>query len=604
MNIYLNFIFKAKTYTLSVCLLLLSTSCVNNKKTEIKELNTKTHKLENLYGNHLVMAYQYLDSINIKNNDDTNKKYYINSRKHFKKSEPILSYIEKENYKSLNSPNLLRIQEEDPTDIKINQPIGYQVIEENLFSDSMDSLALSRALKVTSGRLKLIEHNKDLSFKDYHVLWLIRDAVIRTATTGLSNFDSPILGASLKESIYVSSTLKDILNIYQKNFKNKALLETWETELNNSIKALDTGFEEFDRYGFIKNHTNKQLELIKITQDDWGIEFPFELALKNNITRLFSDNTFNLDYFSDYKSDTTHLSTKIELGKQLFNDKRLSIKNNMSCATCHIKEKAFTDGKITFNKNLKRNTPTLTYAGLQKSFFFDNRSGSLEGQIVGVVTNHDEFNSDLQHIVNVVKKDINYSKGFDSLYKRGATDMNIRHSIASYVRSLNNFNSKFDNNINGKENNINKIEKKGFNLFMGKAACATCHFPPLFNGTVPPNFSESELEIIGVPETKENKTLDNDLGRYYLFNTPERKGTFKTPTIRNIELTAPYMHNGVYKSLEQVMEFYNKGGGVGLGFNLPHQTLPFDDLDLTDEEIQAIISFMKTLTDNGVPEVN
>ncbi len=598
MNIYLNFKFKAKAYTLGVCLLLLSLSCQKKENKNIKKQDTKKDKLEKLYSHNLIMAYQYLDSININKNIDTNKNLYIKSRKFFKKSEPILSYIEKENYKSLNSPNLLRIQEEDLTDIKINQPIGYQVIEENLFSDTIDTLALSRALKVTIGRLKLIENNKDLNFKDYHILWIIKDAITRIATTGLSNFDSPMLGASLKESGYALLTLHDILDIYKSNFKNKVLLKEWKLELEHSLETLNTDFDRLDRYSFIKNRTHKQLELLNATQKDWKVEFPLEFAIKNNATSLFSNNTFNLDYFSDYKSDTTHLKTKIKLGKALFKDNRFSINNDMSCATCHIKEKAFTDGKITFNKKLKRNTPTLTYSGLQKSFFFDNRSGSLEGQIVGVINNHDEFNTGLEHIIDIVKSDKNYSKSFDTLYKRGATDMNIRHSIASYVRSLNTFNSKFDNNINGKEETLTIIERKGFNLFMGRAACASCHFPPLFNGTVPPNFNESELEIIGVSETNRNKKLDDDLGRYNIFKTQERKGAFKTPTIRNIALTAPYMHNGVYETLEEVMDFYNKGGGAGLGFDVPHQTLPFDTLDLSDDEQQAIIAFMKTLTDN------
>ncbi|MDD7887364.1 cytochrome-c peroxidase [Flavivirga sp. 57AJ16] len=603
MNIYLNFIFKAKTYTMGVCLLLLSISCIDKEKNNTETPITKTDKLEKLYSNHLVMAYKYMDSIDITNHNEINKKHYINSRTYFKKSEPILAYIEKENYKSLNSPNLLRIQEEDPTDIKINQPIGYQVIEENLFSETMDTLVLSRALNVTSGRLKLIVNNTDLNFKDYHVLWVVRDAIVRLATTGLSNFDSPVLGTSLNESSYALGTLNDILDIYQSNFKDKDLFLKWKTTLVNSQKTLNTDFDSLDRYGFIKNHTNKQLELLKATQEDWNVEFPLEFALKNNATSLFSKNTFNWEYFSDYKNDTIHLSTKMALGKKLFNDKRFSIKNNMSCATCHIKEKAFTDGKVTFNKNLKRNTPALTYSGLQKAFFLDNRSGSLEGQIVGVVTNHDEFNTDLQHIIKTVKSDKNYSKAFDTLYSRGTTDMNIRHSIASYVRSLNEFNSKFDNNINGKENTLTHVEKRGFNLFMGKAACATCHFPPLFNGTVPPYFNESELEIIGVPETKENKKLDDDLGRYDLFKTEERKGAFKTPSIRNAELTGPYMHNGVYETLEEVMDFYNKGGGAGLGFNVPHQTLPFDNLELSEEETQAIIAFMKTLTDENLHKI-
>ena len=135
---------------------------------------------------------------------------------------------------------------------------------------------------------------------------------------------------------------------------------------------------------------------------------------------------------------------------------------------------------------------------------------------------------------------------------------------------------------------------------MGKALCATCHFMPLTSGTVPPFFTDTEKEVIGVPETAANKELDDDLGFYFMYEEPIQLGMFKTPTVRNAELTAPYMHNGVYESLEEVIDFYNKGGGGGLGFDLPHQTLPFDNLELTAEEQQALIAFLKTLTD--VPE--
>ncbi|MDO6802236.1 cytochrome c peroxidase [Wenyingzhuangia sp. 1_MG-2023] len=593
MNTYLNFIFKAKAYTIGVCLLLLSFSC---KRKENEQTISPTSKLEKSYKKNLEIAYQYLDSISIDGNQK-NKSHYINSRKYFKKTEPILSYLEKDNFKSLNAPNLIRIQEEDPTDIKIRQPIGYQVIEENLLTDEMDTLALKRAIKVTSGRLKLIKNNTKFYFKNYHVLWMVRDQLVRIATTGLSNFDSPILGQSLQESIYTLETIEEILKVYKNQFNSDKLYQAWEKELSQAIKILKTDFDTFDRYEYIKSHAQTQIELWNKTVKDWEVEFPFELAMTNDFESLFSEQMFNMGYFSDYKSDTVHLKQKIQLGKQLFNDKTLSLNNNMSCATCHDKKLAFTDGKKTFNKNQIRNTPTITYAGLQQSFFHDSRSGSLEGQIVGVITNHNEFDSDLDILVEKVNQNKAYVKAFDSLYTKKVTDANIRHAIASYVRTLNSFNSKFDNNINNKENTLTLSEKKGFNLFMGKAACATCHFPPLFNGTVPPNFKETELEIIGVPKTAQNKELDTDLGRYELFKTEQRKAMFKTPTLRNIALTAPYMHNGAYNTLEEVMDFYNKGGGAGLGFDVPHQTLPFDHLDLSEQEIKDIVAFMKTLTD-------
>ncbi len=598
MKTYLNFItFKAKTCTLSVCFLLFYTSCLDKEYKKI-DYQESLNQLEKLYKHNITKAYIFLDSISLKNNHDLNKSYYINSREYFKRSEPILSFLEKENFKSLNAPNIIKVHEEDPTDIKINQPIGYQVIEENLFSESMDTMALKRAINITSARLKLIENNSKTILKEYHLLWLIRDALIRITTTGLSNFDSPVLGQSLTESGYALSTLKDILAIYESKFSNKSLYNKWQDELDSSIISLKTDFDTFDRYEYIKTHAHKQLELWNETVKNWQVEFPFEIALSNDFNSLFSENMFNKLHFSDYKSDTTKLEQKIILGKKLFKDVNLSKERNMSCATCHIKEKGFTDGKITFDNRQKRNTPTLSYAAYQQLYFMDARSGSLEGQIVGVVNNHDEFNMSMDSIIERVRKNTKYSFLLDSLYNNERDDFNLRHAIASYVRTLNPFNSKFDNNINGKENTLTKKEKRGFNLFMGKAACATCHFPPLFNGTIPPNFNDTELEIIGVPKTKENKNLDDDYGRYHLFNVEERKGSFKTPTVRNIAITNPYMHNGVYNTLEEVMDFYNEGGGAGLGFDLPHQTLPFDNLNLSESEIESIIAFMKTLTDN------
>lgn len=578
-------------------MLFFTLSC--KKKQENNEAVTNLNEVfTSLNNDYLKEAANYLDSLNQALTVEKKRGFFKKSRKIFKTNESMLSFWDKENYKTINSPNLLRIYEEDPTDIKIKKPIGYQVIEENLFSNEIDTSALNSVVTVTKNKLLLVANNTKLTVKAHHLIWILRDEIIRVATTGLSNFDSPVLGQSLVESSYAYDGIIEIIETSKGYFTNQTLMNSFIDEIKAAQKALDSDFDTFNRFNFIKNHTHKQLKMLVEIQNDWKVEFPFKMALSNDLTTLFSNDIFNLTHFSDYRNDTIHLSTKIKLGQELFNDTRLSIKNDMSCATCHIKALAFTDGKATFSKHQKRNTPTLTYAGLQKAFFHDNRAGSLEGQIIGVVTNHDEFNTDLEHIVNVVKEDKAYSQAFDSLYKRGATDMNIRHAMASYVRTLNRFNSKFDNNINGKENTLTALEKEGFNIFMGKGACATCHFPPLFNGTVPPHFSESELEIIGVPDTKENKTLDNDLGRYYLFNVEERKGSFKTPTIRNIELTAPYMHNGVYETLEDVIDFYNQGGGAGLGFDVPHQTLPFDNLDLSEHEVEVVIAFMKTLTDN------
>lgn len=142
---------------------------------------------------------------------------------------------------------------------------------------------------------------------------------------------------------------------------------------------------------------------------------------------------------------------------------------------------------------------------------------------------------------------------------------------------------------------------EGFNLFMGKAGCGTCHFAPSFGGIVPPYYQESESEVLGVPAEGQAATIDQDPGRYRSGKPTDQddwfRHHFKTPSLRNVAITGPYMHNGVYHTLEEVMDFYNQGGGIGLGMQVPNQTLPPDPLGLSQEEIGAIILFMEALTD-------
>ena len=153
--------------------------------------------------------------------------------------------------------------------------------------------------------------------------------------------------------------------------------------------------------------------------------------------------------------------------------------------------------------------------------------------------------------------------------------------------------------MQGDHAQLNREEKAGFNLFMGKAKCGSCHFAPLFNGTQSPQFSKSEAEVLGVPAKADtvNAAIDEDFGRYTLNPYPQYKYAFKTTTLRNVAKTAPYMHNGVYNTLEEVMDFYNRGGGAGIGIKLDNQTLAAAPLNLSKKEIQDIITFLKTLND-------
>src|SRR5690606_30564952 len=133
----------------------------------------------------------------------------------------------------------------------------------------------------------------------------------------------------------------------------------------------------------------------------------------------------------------------------------------------------------------------------------------------------------------------------------------VANALASYVRSLAKPNSRFDQYMRGDDGALTDEEVDGFNLFMGKAKCATCHFVPLFNGITPPKYTESEAEVIGVPKSLTDSIVDPDNGWYDVIGTDSYRHAFKTPTVRNVDRTAPYMHNGVYETLEDVMEFYN-----------------------------------------------
>ena len=593
MIVILNDCLKWKTCLWASLLLLIMGSCAQPEKAE--EVGFSWEPIRIQYSADLDSSIYYLSLL--KDNEDKWGSYK-QSRKFFKSAEPVMAYADVNNYATLNGPNILKVVEEDLTDIKMFEPFGFQVIEETLGEDEVDTLQLNEVVDKTISRLSLIRANVFFGRNvDYHFLWMLRKAIARVVLTGVTGFDSPVLEASLEEARFVYTRLSYYLAQYEDVFTDKGLYAAWQSEIELTKTILTGDFNDFDRFSFTKNRINHQLGLWNRTVNDWGVEFPLEMALNNDITSFFDEQTFNMDFFAD-RTDGEFRLEKVALGKSLFNDKSLSKDGKMSCTTCHASDKAFTDGKkVSFEGG--RNSPTLTYAALQKAFFHEGRSGSLEGQIINVVNNHAEFQTDLATIDSVVKINETYVAAFDSLYKDGVNETNIRHAIAEYVRSLSPFSSKFDVNISGKSETLTEQEIAGYNLFSGKAKCATCHFAPVFNGTIPPNFLDTELEHLGVPERPDtmNAVIDDDKGRFHLFNTPNRTSFFKTPTIRNIALTTPYMHNGVYETLEQVMDFYNRGGGEGIGISSEFQTLPPDPLNLTTAEQQAIIVFMKTLTD-------
>lgn len=252
---------------------------------------------------------------------------------------------------------------------------------------------------------------------------------------------------------------------------------------------------------------------------------------------------------------------------------------------------------------VQRNAPSLLYTGFQYAQFWDGRVKSLQEQIKTVISNPLEMNGDHAVIIERLKKDTVYLREFHQAFPASGTDPvnteTLSDALAAYIRGLTPMNSAFDKYIAGDKTAMSTEQVKGFNLFMGKGQCGSCHFAPLFNGLIPPFYKRTEYEILGTPENDDFDHLkaDKDKGRSGFFPISYYEAAFKTPTVRNAEKTAPYMHNGVFKDLDRVVEFYNQGGGAGLHLDLPQQTLLAKPLHLSKDEVHQIVVFMQSLTD-------
>jgi cytochrome c peroxidase len=535
--------------------------------------------------------------------EDSLQKSFIKSRRLYKKIEHFSEYFLPSTSKAVNGSPL---DEVELFENAINEPSGLQVIEELVYPFEVNNRAeLVRQVKILKRNLTTAKRFFEvMEFTDTHVFDAIRLQYFRIITLGITGFDTPIAQTSLSECRISLASMERYLALYEdSSVAYKALIKL-NQEAQNFIKT-NPDFNNFDRLTFVSKYINPLTNSILQLQKQQNI-IPFKeiRPLNPDAPTLFAEGVFNANYFTP-NIDSYSNSEKINLGKALFHSTLLSESNQRSCASCHQPEKGFTDGLVKASnlngkENLARNTPTLLNAALQAKQFYDLRADNLENQSEDVINNKDEMHGSLRESSQKLKAD----KQFLAMFKKAFPDLkdsiqpkHITNALASYERSLMSFDSRFDKYMRGDKTMLNASEMKGFNLFLGKAKCGICHFTPLFNGTVPPNFTNTESEVIGIPATAQNTKLDKDLGRYTHYKFDVWKYAFKTPTLRNIALTSPYMHNGVYKTLEEVIDFYNKGGGKGLGFYLPNQTLPEDKLNLSETEKKDLVAFLRALTD-------
>lgn len=521
------------------------------------------------------------------------------SRLAYKRLEFISAYYSPETTRALNGPNIPEVDD----DLRVNEPQGFQVLEEMVFPEVAtdaypDMLHAANVIRANVNRLRKVSETNDLT--DSHIFDAMRLEVFRVISMGITGFDSPVAFHSLPE-------VAEALGSVQRQLRHYTVGHALATKLDSSFNAAigyirkSPDFNTFDRLEFIKLYANPLSSRLLDAQKALGIPVFTEKRLLSSTARTLTDSgVFNANYFVNFEEQTM-TAQRVALGKMLFFSPVLSNNSGRTCATCHQPEKAFTDGEpksfaIGFNgMRISRNAPTLLNASFQAVQFADSRVTFLEDQASDVIRNPQEMHGSLPDAVAALRKQPESQRLFEEAYSDGVTESNLKNAIASYIRSLSSFDSRLDRHFRGSENALTIEEKSGFNLFMGKAKCATCHFFPLFNGTVPPAYLETESEVLGTPATVEGKNVDPDVGKFVLTKREPHRYAFKTPTIRHVALTAPYMHNGVFRTLEEVVDFYDRGGGNGLGFNLENQTLPFDKLNLTDSEKRALVSFMKIL---------
>lgn len=285
---------------------------------------------------------------------------------------------------------------------------------------------------------------------------------------------------------------------------------------------------------------------------------------------------------------TTDITTKAALGKKLFSEKILSKDSSISCASCHKPQFAFADttafstgidGKLT-----KRNTPSVLNMKNRPYFFWDGRAASLEEQALMPIRNPDEMNLSIEEAVHRLNTSAEYKNLFLKIFKQVPNAKNLGAAFAAYEKTLETVDSKFDDWSNNLKH-LTAQEERGRQLFIGdKAKCFGCHRME--------DFTTDEFRNIGLYNEKDL----NDAGLYGITQKESDKGRFKIPGLRNIGVTAPYMHNGMFKTLEEVVDYYNNPKQF-VKDAINTDTLLQQPLGLTEKEKKDLVAFLKTLTD-------
>ncbi|HEY0678299.1 MAG TPA: cytochrome c peroxidase [Chitinophagaceae bacterium] len=546
---------------------------------------------------------------------------------HIKKAEGLYAYLHPQQaFELFIKPARFEAHENClpfPDNWLISGPFGIEpdsALQKVKKEDSVMSVNfIKRALKNFRKALKEADLDADVAaLTDEEVFEALRQQMMRISTIGLANGDVVVDDAGMVPIRAHFSSWGEMMKLEAEQLPShkKALKQRIIEKIDAGERMLknESDLVSFNRMKFLTEYLIPLSHDLRQTRIALNIQPKASFAaVYPDVASIYDNNVFNADYFAPGE-EARFSQARAELGKLLFFDPILSGNNERACASCHKPELAFTDGNrrsMNFDRgDLPRNAPTVINAAFQKSQFWDLRTGTLEDQLDSVVNSPDELHSNFEDVISRIEASDEYKKLFHTAFPEtktgGIQRKHVKIAIAVYERTLTGLNSRFDQYVRGDKSKLTEKEINGFNIYMGKAKCGSCHYAPLFSGALPPSFEFTDHRNIGVP-MEDSMTVfkvDSDTGASKVFKSVFTHFSFKVPTVRNVELTAPYMHNGVYKTLEQVVNFYDHAGGIkfikdmrpgmkGLPFFM---ILPFE-LKLTETEKADLVSFMKALTD-------
>jgi len=293
-----------------------------------------------------------------------------------------------------------------------------------------------------------------------------------------------------------------------------------------------------------------------------------------------ADIPLGLDLYMPVPEDNRFTAEKVALGKRLFFDPVLSRDRSLACASCHVPSRAFTDGRAVaigvFGRQGTRSAPTLVNRGYGAAFFWDGRMPTLEQQVLQPIQNPDEMDMTLDEALARLRDHPDYSEQFRAAFGAEASVEGLARALAAYLRTILSGDAPVDRYMNGDREALSAQARQGLNIFRGKGNCTACH--------VGPTFTDERFHNTGVA-WRDGQWLDP--GRYAVSGGAADRGAFKTPTLRQIARTAPYMHDGSLASLADVVEFYDRGGNSN-----PHIDSEVRVLRLSDDEKKALAGFL------------